>query len=61
MPTEHNIVGDYASALETLDLRGELLSVTGVEVTTYSKGFGHFGVFPYPPAAAGAAVQAHDR
>ncbi|HEY8038736.1 MAG TPA: CehA/McbA family metallohydrolase, partial [Polyangiaceae bacterium] len=49
VPTEHNIVGDYASALETLDLRGELLSVPGVEVTTYSKGFGHFGVFPYPP------------
>jgi hypothetical protein len=49
VPTEHNIVGDYSSALETLDLRGELLSVPGVEVTTYSKGFGHFGVFPYPP------------
>jgi hypothetical protein len=49
VPTEHNVVGDYSSALETLDLRGELLSVTGVEVTTYSKGFGHFGVFPYPP------------
>jgi hypothetical protein len=25
--------------------------VTGVEVTTYSKGFGHFGVFPYPPTS----------
>jgi hypothetical protein len=49
VPTEHNVVGDYSSALETLDLRGDLLSVTGVEVTTYSKGFGHFGVFPYPP------------
>jgi hypothetical protein len=49
VPTEHNVVGDYSSALETLDLRGELSSVTGVEVTTYSKGFGHFGVFPYPP------------
>jgi hypothetical protein len=49
VPTEHNIVGDYASAIDTLDLRGELLSVPGVEVTTYSKGFGHFGVFPYPP------------
>ncbi len=48
VPTEHNIVGDYASALETLDLAAELHSVTGVEVTTYSKGFGHFGVFPYP-------------
>jgi len=48
VPTEHNVVGDYSSALETLDLRGELSSVPGVEVTTYSKGFGHFGVFPYP-------------
>jgi hypothetical protein len=48
VPTEHNIVGDYSSAIEMLDLRGELLSVTGVEVTTYNKGFGHFGVFPYP-------------
>jgi hypothetical protein len=49
VPTEHNLVGDYSSALETLDLGAELLSVTGVEVTTYSKGFGHFGVFPFPP------------
>ncbi len=51
VPTEHNLVGDYSSALATLDLGKELLSVPGVEVTTYSKGFGHFGVFPYPPAA----------
>jgi hypothetical protein len=50
VPTEHNLVGDYTSALATLDLGHELLSVPGVEVTTYSKGFGHFGVFPYPPA-----------
>jgi hypothetical protein len=50
VPTEHNIVGDYSSAIETLDLRGELLTVTGVEVTTYNKGFGHFGVFPFPPS-----------
>jgi hypothetical protein len=48
VPTEHNLVGDYGPAIETLDLRGQFLSVTGVEVTTYSKGFGHFGVFPYP-------------
>jgi hypothetical protein len=50
VPTEHNLVGDYTSALATLDLGRELLSVPGVEVTTYSKGFGHFGVFPYAPA-----------
>ena len=48
VPSEHNIVGDYSSAIDTMDLRGEFLTVTGVEVTTYSKGFGHFGVFPYP-------------
>jgi len=48
VPTEHNIVGDYSSAIDTMELRGEFLSVTGVEVTTYNKGFGHFGVFPYP-------------
>ena len=48
VPSEHNIVGDYSSAIDTMDLRGEFLSVTGVEVTTYNKGFGHFGVFPYP-------------
>ncbi len=51
VPTEHNLVGDYSSAIETLDFRGEIQSVTGVEITTYSKGFGHFGLFPYPPSA----------
>jgi hypothetical protein len=50
VPTEHNIVGDYSSAIDTMDLRREFLTVTGVEVTTYNKGFGHFGVFPYPPS-----------
>jgi hypothetical protein len=48
VPTEHNIVGDYRSSIETLGLAGEFSTVSGVEVTTYSKGFGHFGVFPYP-------------
>ena len=51
VPTEHNLIGDYSSAIETLDFRGELLSVSGVEITTYSKGFGHFGLFPYPTTA----------
>jgi hypothetical protein len=51
VPTEHNIVGDYASALETLDLGRELMSIPGVEITTYGKGFGHFGVFPFPVGA----------
>jgi hypothetical protein len=47
VPTEHNVVGDYSAALETLGLGNELYSVPGVEVTTYGRGFGHFGVFPY--------------
>jgi hypothetical protein len=47
VPTEHNVVGDYSLALETLALGNELYSVPGVEVTTYGRGFGHFGVFPY--------------
>jgi hypothetical protein len=51
VPTEHNLVGDYTSSLATLDLAADLLSVPGIEVTTYSKGFGHFGVFPYPPGS----------
>ncbi|MEO8877893.1 MAG: CehA/McbA family metallohydrolase [Polyangiaceae bacterium] len=48
VPTEHNLVGDYAPALASLDLGSELATVRGVEVTTYSPRFGHFGVFPYP-------------
>ena len=48
VPTEHNIVGDYAGPLEVLRLTKQLATVTGVEVTTYNPRFGHFGVFPYP-------------
>jgi hypothetical protein len=51
VPTEHNIVGDYTSSIATLELAEQLSSVPGIEVTTYGKGFGHFGVFPYPPSA----------
>lgn len=48
VPTEHNVVGDYAGPLEVLRLSKQLAHVTGVEVTTYNPRFGHFGVFPYP-------------
>ncbi len=48
IPSEHNIIGDYAPALATLDLSRQLSTAPGVEVTTYSPRFGHFGVFPYP-------------
>jgi hypothetical protein len=49
VPTEHNAIGDYSSAIETLGLGKQFASLPGVEVTTYSLGFGHFGVFPFPP------------
>ena len=48
VPSEHNVVGDYGPMLGALDLTRQLSTVTGVEVTTYSPRFGHFGVFPYP-------------
>lgn len=48
VPTEHNLVGDYGPSLATLGLEGELMFVPGVEITTYSPRFGHFGIFPYP-------------
>jgi hypothetical protein len=51
VPTEHNMVGDYAPPLETLRLSKQLAHVPGVEVTTYNPRFGHFGVFPYPTGA----------
>jgi hypothetical protein len=48
VPSEHNIVGDYGPMIATLDLTHELSYVPGVEVTTFTPRFGHFGVFPYP-------------
>jgi len=48
VPSEHNIVGDYAAALDALDLTRDLATVTGVEITTFGPRFGHFGLFPYP-------------
>ncbi len=51
VPTEHNIVGDYAPALAVLGMEKNLSFVPGVEVTTYNPRFGHFGIFPYPLGA----------
>ncbi|HEY1959522.1 MAG TPA: CehA/McbA family metallohydrolase [Polyangiaceae bacterium] len=48
VPTEHNLVGDYGPSLATLGLEGDMMFVPGVEITTYSPRFGHFGIFPYP-------------
>ncbi len=47
VPTEHNVVGDYATALELTGQSGQLRFVPGVEVTTFAPKQGHFGVFPY--------------
>jgi hypothetical protein len=51
VPTEHNMVGDYTPSLDVLHLTKQLSHVPGIEVTTYNPRFGHFGVFPYNPAA----------
>lgn len=48
VPSEHDMVGDYAPALALLGLGKELAFVPGVEMTTDMPRFGHFGVFPYP-------------
>jgi hypothetical protein len=49
VPTEHNIVGNYESALRATGLA--LGTVPGVEVTSFAPRFGHFGVFPWPTDA----------
>ncbi|RYZ64026.1 MAG: hypothetical protein EOP08_09830 [Proteobacteria bacterium] len=48
VPTEHNVVGDYESALSFTGQEASLRFVPGVEVTTFAPKLGHFGVFPYP-------------
>jgi hypothetical protein len=47
VPSEHNAVGNYDSALKALELSQDLASVPGVEITTYRPSLGHFNVFPY--------------
>jgi hypothetical protein len=47
VPSEHNLIGDYAPALEALDLTRDLATVNGIEITTFWPRFGHFGLFPY--------------
>jgi hypothetical protein len=49
IPSEHNLVGDYAPMLDALGLSKELAWIPGVEVTTYSPRLGHFGIFPFLP------------
>ena len=48
VPSEHNIVGNYGPSIQSLGLQGKLAFVPGVEITTYTPRFGHFGLFPYP-------------
>ncbi len=47
VPTEHNLIGNYAPSIKVLGVESELAFVPGVEVTTYMPKFGHFGVFPW--------------
>jgi hypothetical protein len=47
VPSEHNAVGNYDTALRALELSHDLASVPGVEITTYRPSLGHFNVFPY--------------
>ena len=47
VPTEHNVVGDYTSALAITGEAEHLRWVPGVEITTFAPKQGHFGVFPY--------------
>ncbi len=47
VPTEHNLIGNYAPGIKLLGLEGELRFIPGVEITTFMPKFGHFGLFPY--------------
>ncbi len=62
VPTEHNVVGDYAPSIQVLNLGTSLYSVPGVEITTFNPRLGHFGLFPYPttnlPPYRGTTVNA---
>lgn len=49
--TDHNRVTDYGPAIEALSARGSLAAVPGVEVTPPDGVWGHFNVYPLPPAA----------
>jgi hypothetical protein len=48
VPSEHNAVGHYEPVLDALELRRDLATVPGVEITTARPSFGHFNIFPYP-------------
>lgn len=56
--TDHNVVTDYRSAIESTGLSDRLKTTAGVEVTTDD--WGHLNVFPYPldvpvPATVGVS------
>ena len=52
VPTEHNMVGDYAPYIDVLKVNKQLATVTGVEVTTYNPRFGTSVYSHMPPARA---------
>ena len=49
--TDHDIVADYAPAIEALRIDDMLASMIGDEITTLH--WGHFGTFPLPSSAVG--------
>lgn len=49
--TDHNVVADYAPAIEELDATPLLASMIGDEITTI--GWGHFGLYPLPARLVG--------
>ncbi len=55
--TDHDVVADFAPAIEALGAQDEIASIAGIEVTTFS--YGHFNAFPLdrdPDSRNGGAV-----
>lgn len=48
--TDHDVVADFAPAIEALGAGEEIASIAGIEVTTFS--YGHFNAFPVDRDAA---------
>ncbi len=48
VPTDHNVITDYAPVLAAQPFGPEITTIPGVEVTTWDPNFGHFNAFPVP-------------
>ena len=57
--TDHNRVTDYGPSIVRLGVSRQLVTTPGDELTSYgSRSWGHFNVYPLPPAAQGAEESA---